>query len=100
MKEKIGSDTMIKNSNSNKRYYTLDYYYKKRYKSKVFKVTLDLGLSCPNIDGTKGHGGCIYCKNGSKSKLNKDKKPLKEQFNEVKKVLHKKWKNEIGRAHV
>ena len=47
---------MIKNSNSNKRYYTLDYYYKKRYKSKVFKVTLDLGLSCPNIDGTKGHG--------------------------------------------
>ena len=93
MKEKIGSDTMIKNSNSNKRYYTLDYYYKKRYKSKVFKVTLDLGLSCPNIDGTKGYGGCIYCKNGSKSKLNKDKKPLKEQFNEVKKVLHKKWKN-------
>ena len=84
---------MIKNTNSNKRYHTLDYYYKKRYKSKVFKVTLDLGLSCPNIDGTKGYGGCIYCKNGSKSKLNQDKKPLKKQFNEVKNVLHKKWKN-------
>lgn len=83
---------MIKNTNTNKRYHTLDYYYKKKYNSKVFKVTLDLGLSCPNIDGTKGYGGCIYCKNGSKSVLNKNK-PLKKQFNEVKEVLHKKWKN-------
>lgn len=84
---------MFKYSNSNKRYHTLDYYYKNRYNSKVFKVTLDLGLSCPNIDGTKGYGGCIYCKAGSKSVLNKEQKPLKEQFESVKKELHKKWKN-------
>ena len=83
---------MFKYSDSNKRYHTLDYYYKNKYGSKVFKVTLDLGLSCPNIDGTKGYGGCIYCKGGSKSALNKELKPLKEQFNEVKSVLHKKWK--------
>ena len=84
---------MFKYSDSNKRYYTLDYYYKNRYNSKVFKVTLDLGLSCPNIDGSKGYGGCIYCKAGSKSILNQEKKPLKEQFEEVKTILHKKWKN-------
>lgn len=84
---------MFKYSNTNKRYYTLDYYYKNRYKSKVFKVTLDLGLSCPNLDGTKGYGGCIYCKSGSRSILNKDKKPLKDQFDSVKTILHKKWKN-------
>ena len=84
---------MFKYSDSNKRYYTLDYYYKNKYGCKVFKVTLDLGLSCPNIDGTKGYGGCIYCKGGSKSVLNKELKPLKEQFFEVKTVLHKKWKN-------
>ena len=77
----------------NKRYHTLDYYYKNRYGCKVFKVTLDLGLSCPNIDGTKGYGGCIYCKAGSRSALNKEFKPLKEQFEEVKNTLHKKWKN-------
>ena len=84
---------MFKYTYSNKRYYTLDYYYKNRYGCKVFKVTLDLGLSCPNIDGTKGYGGCIYCKGGSKSALNKELKPLKEQFDEVKDILHKKWKN-------
>ena len=83
---------MFKYTNSNKRYHTLDYYYKNKYNSKVFKVTLDLGLSCPNIDGTKGYGGCIYCKSGSKSILNKETKPLKEQFEEVKNILHKKWK--------
>ena len=84
---------MFKYSDSNKRYHTLDYYYRNKYGCKVFKVTLDLGLSCPNIDGTKGYGGCIYCKGGSKSILNKELKPLKEQFESVKNELHKKWKD-------
>ena len=56
---------MFKNSNTNKRYYTLDYYYKQKYNTKVFKVSLNLGLTCPNKDGTKGYGGCLYCKNGT-----------------------------------
>lgn len=82
---------MFKNSNTNKRYYTLDYYYKQKYKTKVFKVSLNLGLTCPNIDGTKGYGGCIYCKSGSKS-IDKEK-TLKQQFEEQKSILHKKWPN-------
>lgn len=84
---------MFKYKFSNKKYHTLDFYYKNKYKTKVFKVTLDLGLSCPNIDGTVAFGGCIYCKSGSKSALNKEQKPLKNQFDYVKKELHKKWKN-------
>ena len=55
---------MFKYSYNNKRYHTLDYYYKTKYNSKVFKVNLNLGLSCPNKDGTCGTGGCIYCKSG------------------------------------
>lgn len=84
---------MFNYKDSDKRYHTLNYYYKNKYGCKVFKVTLDLGLSCPNIDGTKGYGGCIYCKAGSKSILNQECKPLKEQFEEVKNILHKKWKS-------
>lgn len=76
-----------------KRYNTLDNYYKDKYNSKVFKVSLNLGLSCPNIDGTKGYGGCIYCKNGSGDFAGDKTKPLKIQFEEVKSILHKKWKN-------
>lgn len=84
---------MFKNSNTNKRYYTLDYYYKQKYNSKVFKVSLNLGLSCPNIDGTKGYGGCIYCKAGSIASYENQNKPLKEQFENTKAILHKKWPN-------
>lgn len=36
-------------------------YLKNRYGCKVYKIGLDAGLSCPNRDGTKGTGGCIYC---------------------------------------
>lgn len=84
---------MFKYSNNNKRYHTLDYYYKNKYNCKVFKVSLNLGLSCPNIDGTRGYGGCIYCKNGSQAFGGDKNKPLKEQFENGKKILHKKWKN-------
>lgn len=79
---------MFKYSNSNKRYHTLDYYYKTKYNSKVFKITLNQNVTCPNIDGTKSFGGCIYCKNGSGE--NKDLS-LKEQFIKNKEILKRKW---------
>ena len=82
----------FKYSNSNKRYYTLDYFYKEKFKSKVFKVSLNAGFSCPNKDGTKGYGGCIYCsKLGSGDYAGKVEKSLTEQFNEVKKIMLNKW---------
>ena len=84
---------MFKYSDSNKRYYTLDYFYKHKFNSKVFKVSLDMGLSCPNIDGKVGIGGCIYCSNGSGEFAGDKNKPLKEQFNDVKEILLKKWPN-------
>lgn len=49
----------------NKRYHTLNYYNKKTYGKKVFKAVLECGFSCPNIDGSKGRGGCIFCDGGS-----------------------------------
>lgn len=45
----------------NKRYQTFNYYLKKIYGHKVAKVILDLDFTCPNRDGTKGVGGCIFC---------------------------------------
>ena len=84
----------FKYSNTNKRYYTLDYYYKEKYNSKVSKISLNLGLTCPNKDGTKGFGGCIYCsKLGSGEYAGSAEKLIKEQFEEVKEVMEKKWPN-------
>ncbi len=48
-------------SDSNKRYHTYDYYLKSTFGTKVAKITLDAGFTCPNRDGTCGTGGCIYC---------------------------------------
>jgi len=83
---------MFKYSDSNKRYYTLDYFYKHKFNSKVFKVSLNAGFTCPNKDGKVGLGGCIYCsKTGSGEYAGDIKKDLVTQFNEVKDMMLKKW---------
>ena len=82
----------FKYSNTNKRYHTLDYYYKNKFNSKVFKVSLNAGFSCPNIDGTVGYGGCIYCsKSGSGEFAGNKEDSLKKQFNDIKNMMLKKW---------
>ena len=47
-----------------KRYYSLDYYLKKTYGEKLYKISLDGGMTCPNRDGTLGTHGCIFCSRG------------------------------------
>ena len=54
-------------TDSNKRYMTYDWYLKARFGGKVARVALDQGCTCPNIDGTKGFGGCVFCRGGSSS---------------------------------
>ena len=51
-------------SNDNKRYKSLAFE-NSLQGIKTYKAVIDAGLSCPNIDGTKGVGGCIYCDGGS-----------------------------------
>lgn len=44
-----------------KRYYSLDYYLKQVFGEKVYRLSLNGGMTCPNRDGTLGTGGCIFC---------------------------------------
>lgn len=82
---------MFKYSLDNKRYHTLNYFYKKKFVIKVFKVSLNGGFSCPNLDGKVGYGGCIYCSKSGSGEFGGDKnKSLTEQFMEMKKVVNKK----------
>jgi radical SAM protein (TIGR01212 family) len=48
-------------SDTNKRYYTYEYYLRRTFGRKCAKLPLDAGFTCPNIDGSCGTGGCIYC---------------------------------------
>ena len=82
---------MFKYTLDNKRYHTLNYFYKNKFGIKVFKVSLNGGFSCPNLDGKVGYGGCIYCsKSGSGEFGGNKEKSLTEQFMEMKNVVNKK----------
>ena len=86
----------FKYSDSNKRYHTLDYFYKHKFNSKVFKVSLNAGFTCPNKDGKSGYGGCIYCSNlGSGEFAGNSNDDLITQFNSVKDIISKKWPNSL-----
>ena len=47
-----------------KPYHSLDYELKQRFGEKVYKLTLNGGMSCPNRDGKISFGGCIFCSEG------------------------------------
>ncbi len=47
-----------------KPYHSLDYMLRERFGEKVYKVTLNGGMSCPNRDGKFGTRGCIFCSAG------------------------------------
>ena len=76
-----------------KRYYTLNNFLQNKFGCKVFKVSLNAGFTCPNIDGKVGYGGCIYCKNGSGEYGGNPKDDLVTQFNFLKDKIAKKWPN-------
>jgi radical SAM protein (TIGR01212 family) len=77
---------------SEKHYNTLNNYYMSKYGKKVFKVSLNAGFSCPNIDGTVGRGGCSFCSTmGSGEFAGNKRDPLKKQFEDVKTMMHQKW---------
>jgi radical SAM protein (TIGR01212 family) len=50
---------------SRQRYFPLSRYFKERFGTKVYRVTIDAGFTCPNVDGTVAVGGCVYCDNRS-----------------------------------
>lgn len=81
---------MFKYTLDNKRYHTLNYFYRQKFNSKVFKVPLDAHMSCPN---KKNSGGCIYCKNSSKANIINSNNSIEKQFINNIEILEKKWPN-------
>ncbi len=79
-------------SEDNKRYLTYSCYLKRRFGGKVFKVPLDLGLGCPNRDGSKGAGGCIFCSERRSGDFAGDPcEDIAAQYAGVGGMMRKKW---------
>jgi radical SAM protein (TIGR01212 family) len=74
-----------------KRYYSLNYFLRQKFGEKVFKISLDAGFTCPNRDGTISKGGCIFCSERGSGDFAGHGGSLSKQFDEVKKMMNKKW---------
>ena len=74
-----------------KRYNTLNSHLREKHGTKVFKVMINAGFTCPNIDGTVAYGGCTFCgAKGSGDFAGNPKDGLIKQFHEVKSRMHQK----------
>lgn len=83
---------MIKEWNG-KRYHSLNYFLRDRFKEKVFKISLDGGFSCPNRDGTISKGGCLFCSESGSGDYAGDRElSITKQFCDIKEMMNKKWK--------
>ena len=78
----------FKYSLDNKRYHTLNYFYKNKFGEKVFKISLNGNFSCPNF---KNGNGCIFCSHGSGDFAGNKDDDLVTQFYNIKEMMEKKW---------
>lgn len=82
----------FKYSDTNKRYHTYDYNLRNRFGGKCAKISLDAGFTCPNLDGTKGVGGCIYCSGGSSGAMCEG--DIRAQYEAGVSAVRRKWECE------
>ena len=82
-------------TDTNKRYFTYDYYLRREFGGKCAKIPIDAGFTCPNIDGRCGVGGCIYCSaRGSGDFAESASFSIKEQYERTRAKLSSKWSTE------
>lgn len=91
MKKTQASENPFPYTDTNKRYYTYDYYMKKTFGGKCVKIPLDAGFICPNMDGRCGVGGCIYCLSGSAADAEAVHLSLRRQYEQQRARLSEKW---------
>lgn len=75
----------------NKRYQTFNYFAKKTYGDKTFKVGIDAGFTCPNRDGKVAHGGCIFCSAFGSGDMILNSDDIEKQIQHSTKIMENKW---------
>ncbi len=62
----------------------------RRYGERVHKIAIDAAFTCPNLDGSKGRGGCTFCNNVSFSPNGRNPPPVREQIAAGRQVIRKR----------
>ena len=72
-------------------YYSLNEYFKNTFGEKVYKISLDGGMTCPNRDGKIDTRGCIFCSRGGSGEFSADRNhSITEQIREAKERIGRK----------
>lgn len=75
-----------------RRYCSLDYMLKERYSEKLYKLSLNGGMTCPNRDGKISEGGCIFCSAGGSGDFAANFNPdIAKQIEQAKTLVSKKY---------
>lgn len=85
---------------SNKHYYSLSEYYKNKFGKKVYKLSINGGMTCPNRDGTLDTRGCVFCSEGGSGEFSaKFDTDIISQLNEAEKRVKTKTKDNLYIAY-
>ena len=74
---------------------TLSDYCKEKFGTKVYRLSLSTGCSCPNRDGKAGRGGCSFCSEGGSGEFATKVKPVEVQIEEAKDRVKSKFPKDI-----
>lgn len=86
---------------SNGHFYSASQYYQEIFGSKVYKISLDAGCTCPNRDGTKGFGGCIFCSASGSGDFAADRDfSIRSQVEQAKKIVSLKLKKGTKKSYI
>ncbi|MBQ5347157.1 MAG: TIGR01212 family radical SAM protein [Ruminococcus sp.] len=86
---------------SNKQYYSLNEYYKNKFGKKVYKLSINGGMTCPNRDGTLDTRGCVFCSEGGSGEFSaKFDADIISQLNEAEKRVKTKTKDNLYIAYL
>jgi radical SAM protein (TIGR01212 family) len=77
-----------------KQYYSVSDFYRQKFGTKIYKLSLDAGCTCPTRDGTKGTGGCIFCSAAGSGEFAASRDlSITRQITQAKLLVQKKNKN-------
>jgi radical SAM protein (TIGR01212 family) len=74
------------------RYFAFSRFLREKFGAKVYRVTVDGGFTCPNVDGTVTTGGCVYCDNRSFSPTRRQPRiPIRDQVRRGIEILQRRY---------
>ncbi|MBR5648774.1 TIGR01212 family radical SAM protein [Pseudobutyrivibrio sp.] len=77
------------------KYISLSDYLKEKFNTKVYKLSLTSGCTCPNRDGTISYGGCIFCSEGGSGDFAAKASDIESQINQARALVDSKISSKI-----